>query len=293
MSAVDWILAALGLLVGAGVALALRTRAIWTKLLGLQTPRKPFAEHVARMRPHVTIRTPEGEGPHPAVVLMHGCGGVRAITHAYAETAVKAGAAAVIVDSLAPRGIDYETAVSEVCTGKRLWGRERAADLYAALAIMREDASVDSDRLALAGWSHGGWSVLDAMALARAGARPDGLQNAPPAPLAGVHAAFLVYPFIAFPAVAARRRWLDGVEIEAVLVEGDDRAAEDKARRALEAARAGGRRVSIDTLHGVTHAFDEPDHHPGSRLRYDDLETKRLHARFSRFIKRTLVEPSR
>ena len=291
MSVWDWILAGFGLALGAGAALALRTRAIWMKLLGLQTPRRPFAEHVERMRPHVQVRTPQGEGPFPAAVLMHGCGGVRTIMHAYADTAVQAGAAAVIVDSLSPRGIDYETAIKEVCSGRRLWGRERAADLYAALAIAREDARIDADRLALAGWSHGGWSVLDAMALARAGGRPDGLSAAPAAPLAGVRAAFLVYPFIAFPAIAARQRWLEGVPIEAVLVEGDDRASDATARKALEAARAQGRPVEIETIGGVTHAFDEPDHHSGSTLRYDDLQTKRLHARFARFIKRMLLEP--
>lgn len=287
MDLLIWVLA----MAGAGVvAFALYIAwSLYRRLRGQHMARKPFADHVAFLEPYVRVSYPPGEGPFPAVLLFHGCGGVRQVTENYAALAVKSGVAAVIVDSLRARNISYEEALAQVCTGHRLWGRERAADVYAALALIRQDARIDPRRLALAGWSHGGWTLLDALTLARMALPPDGLSDAPAQPFEGVRGAFLVYPYVSGPSLAVRHDWLRDIPIEAILVERDSMASEADASVVFSRARQEGAPVSWSVLGGVTHAFDEPDHHPDSTLRYDEQASRETEGRFVDFLRRRVL----
>lgn len=104
----------------------------------------------------------------PAMVLMHGCGGpvaasgrIRPRERSWMERFSKAGYAALLVDSFNPRG------VSSTC-GAPVNGLsaeiDRPYDAYAALRWLKSRPDIDSDRVALMGWSHGGTSVLSAAA---------------------------------------------------------------------------------------------------------------------------------
>ncbi|MGJ3232791.1 MAG: dienelactone hydrolase family protein [Oceanicaulis sp.] len=282
-----WIAAGLAGVLAAFIAFVALT--LWRRLSGRHVRRLANAQRRALIEPYVTMLYPPGEGPHPCVILLHGCGGVRRISHAYAEAAVKAGCAAMIVDSLTPRGIDYDTALAQVCTGRVLWGRERAGDLYAALDIARADPKIDARRLALAGWSHGGWTILDALALDRAGQPPDGLKTAPERPFEGVKGVFLIYPYVSGPALARRKPIDPPGPVEAIFVEDDSMAKEHHAIAVLEQARKDGASVRWTTYGGVTHGFDEPDHHPDSPLRYDGEATAMARTQFTEFLKRRLA----
>ena len=76
MDLLIWVLA----MAGAGVvAFALYIAwSLYRRLRGQHMARKPFAEHAAFLEPYVRVSYPPGEGPFPAVLLFHGCGGVRA-----------------------------------------------------------------------------------------------------------------------------------------------------------------------------------------------------------------------
>ena len=109
---------------------------------------------------------PDGPGPFPAVVLLHGCGGlltssgkIRANARFWAEHLRDHGYVAVLVDSFIPRGID------EVCTGRHTLSavRDRADDARGALQFMRQRADVQAARVGLIGWSNGGAAVLSVM----------------------------------------------------------------------------------------------------------------------------------
>jgi dienelactone hydrolase len=261
---------------------------LWRRFKGRHLRRGAFEAHRELIEPHLKTRYPPGSGPFPAVLLFHGCGGVRRIMHAYADAAAKAGVAAIIVDSHTPRGIDYEAALAQVCTGRRLWARERAADLHAALAVARDDPRIDETRLALAGWSHGGWTILDAFALQASDEAPDGLDEPPARAFEGVKAVFLVYPYVSGPALARRRDFTPPAPIEAVLVEDDAMASDADASEVLSRLKKQGAAVSWSSLGGVTHGFDEPDHHPESKLLYDAEATARTRADFIDMLQRRL-----
>src|SRR5690606_33200046 len=108
---------------------------------------------------------PQGEGPFPVVLQFHGCGGKKNLQERWAAVARAAGWAAVVVDSYGPRRISRLEAYATVCTGLQLWGRERAGDLFAMMEWARRQPWIDPKRIVLAGWSHGGWTTLDAMSM--------------------------------------------------------------------------------------------------------------------------------
>lgn len=281
MTGAGWMLALAAAAAALPAAMMLRRRPF-------RENRRGFAGRKALIAPFMQVRFPPGPGPFPAVILLHGCGGVRRIMHDYAEAAVRAGVAAVVVDSLSPRGIGYEQALAQVCTGRRLWGRERAGDLYAALELARADPRIDADRLAVAGWSHGGWTALDALVLAGKGWTPDGVQDPPRQPFKGVRAVLLVYPYAGFPSLARRHTGLTAIPIDAVLVEGDTIASERAAIAGLERIREAGGTVSWSMVSGVSHGYDETDHAPGSGLKHDPGASAQMRAHFVDFLKKYL-----
>jgi dienelactone hydrolase len=103
------------------------------------------------------LLAPQGGGPFPAVVVMHGCDGVSAHTRAWAQRLVGWGYAALIVDSFRPRGI------SSVCNrGLTVPPSVRAADAVAAKAYLQGLPNITKGRIGLIGFSHGGWAALTA-----------------------------------------------------------------------------------------------------------------------------------
>jgi len=101
------------------------------------------------------LRFPSGAGPFPAVVLMHGCGGVGNAEGGWVDPLRRAGHATFVVDSLTGRGF------REVCTNAlALPANRRIPDAYAALRILATHPKVDRNRVVLMGFSHGGIVTL-------------------------------------------------------------------------------------------------------------------------------------
>lgn len=114
---------------------------------------------------------PNGAGPFPAVILMHGCSGMyswsnpaKGVASLYTEWATRlnnAGYAALVVDSFTPRGAPQKqcgngsTGTSEVY--------DRPYDSAAAAQYLSGLASIDPAKIGLLGWSHGASSVLAAL----------------------------------------------------------------------------------------------------------------------------------
>lgn len=248
-------------------------------VVGISTAmaRETLDQRIAAMMPHADIVKPDGEGPFPVVVQMHGCGGKKPFQGTWAQEVRAAGWAAIVLDSYAHRGISRVGAYATVCTGSRLWGRERAGDLYAALEWARRQPWVDKSRMVAAGWSHGGWSVLDALALApgeemAAATRLDGL---PPEPLEGVVGAFLVYPYCGFGCVARRRGLRFDAAPLALVGSRDAVVGTDGLQKTLTALPAP-TPLRVEWLDGATHAFDEPEA-KDLRVRYSPELTARAH----------------
>lgn len=241
-----------------------------------------------RLKPHTAIYAPKGDGPFPAVIFMHGCGGPRGVTEAYGRRCAEAGFIAFAPDSLAMRGIGYRDAVAKVCTGARLRAGERAGDLFAALEIVRQDRRAAAGRIALAGWSHGAWTILDALTYAAEGKPPPSLTRLPERALAGVRGVFAFYPYSGFLARSRSRDWPAGIAVRALLVRGDTVCDDAESVRVLETRKAAGADVDWSHIEEATHGFDEPDHLPGSGLVHDPVKAKEGEARLLAFLNSVL-----
>lgn len=106
---------------------------------------------------------PEGKGPFPAIVALHGCGGLfnregdLARREAdWAERLVAAGYVVLLPDSFTARGI------RQICTERerRIFPDDRAEDAAASARWLAAQRFVDGRRLGLIGWSHGAMTVL-------------------------------------------------------------------------------------------------------------------------------------
>ena len=173
------------------------------------------------LQPHMIVRKPVGEGPFPVLLQFHGCAGAR-LPHEeqWAKVATDAGYMAVIVDSNRPRGIDRPEALETVCQGKRLIGQERAGDVIAALDKILQRDDVNKDRIVLAGWSHGGWTVMDYLTMDMENSLPSGLDNYS-GERPDIDGAILFYPYCGF---GTRSRTVEWVEKPATLalIAGED-----------------------------------------------------------------------
>ena len=238
-----------------------------------------------KLRPHTRIWAPEGEGPFPVVILMHGCGGPRGVQASYAQHATACGFMAMAPDSLAYRNISYEDAVAKVCTGARLRAGERAGDLFAALELARQDPRADTQTILLAGWSHGAWTIMDALTYAHENLAPPSLKHLPNSALDGVRGVLALYPYSGFLARSRGHDWPDDIRVEALLVRGDAVCSDVESAKLLEAKQAAGAPVSWSWIDGATHGFDEQNHKPNSGLVYDAGKAREAEALFVRFLK--------
>jgi dienelactone hydrolase len=218
---------------------------------------------------------------------VHGCGGAKPIQDDYAKAARDVGALVVVLDSLKPRRISYETALKKVCSGRILRGLERTGDVVAGLEMLRRRSDVDASRVAVSGWSHGGWTIMDLMALDLAKQRPPSLKSLPPEVWKGVVAIELIYPFCGFPALTRMRGWkTTHIPVDALVLENDSVAPPKETQRAFEKARASGAQIDVETWTGVTHAFEESEHPEGSRCRYDAPRAAEAHRRYAAWARR-------
>lgn len=114
--------------------------------------------------PQITakFRKPEGDGPFPVVILVHGCGGPRANLIMWADWWAARGYASLAPNSFHPRGF------SEICTDfERVRQTARVEDVYGAVKYLSGLSIIDPSRILLMGFSNGAGTVMDAVSDAK------------------------------------------------------------------------------------------------------------------------------
>ncbi len=97
--------------------------------------------------------TPEGDGPFPAVVLLHTCGGLRPhVTRDWPGFLTGLGYAVLAVDSYGPRGVSR-------CTQLRANKVLQAEDAFGALDFLAALPSIDATRVGVMGYSTGAIAI--------------------------------------------------------------------------------------------------------------------------------------
>jgi dienelactone hydrolase len=237
------------------------------------------------MRPNATDGPPnrsDQTSRRPAVMLFHGCGGIEDDHYRdWAAFFVARGYVALIVDSFAGR----VTGGVGVCSGLALWGRARAVDVAASLAYLRGLPFVDPARIAAVGWSHGGWSVLDALALADRRTPKDERLT-----LTGLRAVVALYPYCG-RASLARDGWRIRVPTLLLLAGADETVSAQDCRRMAQRQQRAGRPVRAVTYPGAGHDFDYDDDGDdmapaATRPNPDAVATARAKVEIAEFLKR-------
>lgn len=241
----------------------------------------------ARLEPATTVVGPDDDRPRPTALLFHGCGGLRGHLPMYAQAAKAAGWRAVIVDSYAPRGWSRQFAMATVCTGLMLRGHERAGDILATIRGVSERPDVDGSKLVLAGWSHGGWGIMEAMSADRA-AGSLGVADPGAVSLNGVKATYLAYPYVGIAALNRMRPWKHCPRTLAVISAKDHLTTVRNAERIHAMVRNCGAEVETWVADG-THSFDEPM--TALPMRYDPDLTQEAIRRFVALLEDTAVAP--
>ena len=101
------------------------------------------------------LSKPEGKGPFPALVLLHGCAGIQNTHHRWAGKLNAEGYVTLIVDSLWPRRLTNCGSSINV-----LSQRLRSDDAYSAMRYLKSQPFVNPEQIGVIGWSHGGGGVL-------------------------------------------------------------------------------------------------------------------------------------
>jgi dienelactone hydrolase len=113
---------------------------------------------------HAQLFKPEGNGPFPVVIALHGCGGlaghaepVQVRYQDWAEQLLKDGKAVLFPDSYGSREVGPQCRVKERRITAR---RERVTDILASRQWLMQQAWVARDRISLMGWANGASALL-------------------------------------------------------------------------------------------------------------------------------------
>ena len=216
-----------------------------------------------------TLIKPDGEGPFPAVVIMHDCSGLGPRSSGapmrWAGELVQQGYVVLIPDSFSPRGFADGVCLTPGNQTVSVNGYARAADAYGALAALRALPYVDGKRVGIMGGSHGGWTTLAAMYV-----QVDASNPLTDAKRDGFAAAIALYPACAprfgawsttkagnFGPVTGYSGVYQPIAPLLILIgEKDDWTPAEPCRHLAEASRAAGYPVDIRIYPDSHHSFD-------------------------------------
>ncbi|WP_058377205.1 dienelactone hydrolase family protein [Pandoraea norimbergensis] len=190
-----------------------------------------------------TLTLPENAPPVvPAVIILHGSSGVNPGERVWAARMNALGYASFIVDSFTGRGIrNTEKDQTQLSMAADI------ADAYAALRLLATDPRIDKRRIAVMGFSRGGFaSLYSALAPFQQRAADDDLRFA-------AHVAF--YPSCGISYESAR---LDGAPILMLVGGKDNYTPAAPCVAYADTLRAKGAQVVIKEYPNAYHAFDRP-----------------------------------
>jgi dienelactone hydrolase len=199
------------------------------------------------------LTKPKGDGPFPAVALLHSCLGLPADRRAIADALASWGYVALFVDDFATRGIK-ETCAVDFSAG--------IADSFGALLYLSKLPYVDARRIGAIGYSQGADTALTIASsrLAVAFAIPDDLR---------FRAAAAFYPPCENQAGVRLT-----IPTEILIGAADEVTPAADCEKLAKAQPAGGSDLKLIVYPGAAHLFDDPRFAEaksllGMRLKYD------------------------
>lgn len=227
----------------------------------------PSADGETSLIGYVFEPSDAGDGPHPAVVLMHGRAGpystnahgvynaatLSARHKAWGHEWAAHGYVALLVDGFGPRGYpqgfrrhSYDERPAELDEVTR-----RPLDAYGALAYLRSRPDVVPEKIGLMGWSNGASATLAAMALDAPGMK---WPNAKPA----FRAALAFYPGCRLKGRFDEKPLRPYAPVLILHGTDDEEVASEHCVELAKKSRSAGGNVEIELFEDATHGFDSP-----------------------------------
>lgn len=200
---------------------------------------------------------PAGTGPFPAVVALHGCGGLferngepDARTRDWGTRLAAAGFVVLFPDSFGPRGVSNQCRTRERVARP---SRERREDAHAARRWLQKQDFVKPTAISLMGWSNGGSSTLYAVRKERLSRPGRGMRVVGP----DFARAVAFYPGCRAP--ADKGRFQSRMPLMILIGEADDWTPAKYCQALAADAQAAGHPITLVTYPGAYHDFDWPD----------------------------------
>ena len=229
-------------------------------------PVETVNERATRLSQNFEIFRPEGNGPFAVVFMFHGCGRPTSPMVAYAETLQKAGIAAVLVDSYTPRDVNLVEAGTLICTGLKFHGKERSGDVVAALHWAGSQDWINKEKIGAAGWSHGGWTIMDALSQEDKIGTNAYLNDIGKTPLENLKFAFMVYPWCGAGSYSFAYGWRRHIPAHMIIGGRDMVVGDFFLNKTVERLRRDGVDIETTFFENATHSFDEQGtFHPAQR----------------------------
>ena len=196
---------------------------------------------------HAQLYKPEGDGPFPVVIGLHGCGGLAGRSEPvqpryrdWAEQLLKEGNAVLLPDSYGSRELGPQCRVKERHVLAR---RERVADITAARQWLMQQPWAAHDRISLLGWANGASALLWAVRpqLSSRNAEPD------------FRSAIAFYPDCR---LSSGLGWSARVPTLVLIGAKDDVSSPPACRQMIDGARGRSALVRIVVYPGAYHDFD-------------------------------------
>ncbi|MEA2838240.1 MAG: hypothetical protein QOD89_2790 [Bradyrhizobium sp.] len=197
---------------------------------------------------HAQLFKPDGNGPFPTVIALHGCGGLNGESDQiqpryrdWAEQLLKDGNAVLLPDSYGSRELGPQCRVKE---RRVLARRERVADIMASRQWLLQQPWVWQDRISLIGWAHGASAVLWAVRPQLASRKAE-----PP----DFRAAVAFYPDCR---ISSGLGWSARVPTLLLIGASDDVSSPSACRQMVDGARGRSALARIVVYPGAAHDFD-------------------------------------
>lgn len=196
---------------------------------------------------HAQLYKPNGDGPFPTVIALHGCGGlsgdsqpVPARYRDWAQQLLKTGHAVLLPDSYGSRELGPQCRVNESRVHAR---RERVADIKASRLWLLQQPWAAHDRISLIGWANGASAVLWAVRpqLLSRGTGPD------------FRSAIAFYPDCR---LSSGLGWSTRVPTLLMIGANDDVSSPQSCRQMVEGARGRSAFTQIVVYPAAPHDFD-------------------------------------
>lgn len=232
-------------------------------------PTETVHKRAKRLESHLVINKPNGNGPFPTILMMHGCG--RAfIAPEFIDAAINKGFATIFIDSFGPRGIGEIEAATTVCTTIQLRGPERSGDLVAAIEYALNQEWVDKNSIHAAGWSHGGWSIMDAIARENDIGNLSYYSNYESKYIGRLNSIFCVYPWCGPGSHSHSKGWKINIPTHVIICGHDLVVGDALTRQTISKLQNDGIEIDFSFFEDATHSFDERDSiHPAHKFNLD------------------------